>query len=179
LDLDPSRRIEDLSHGNRQKVGLVQAFMHRPDLVILDEPTQGLDPLIQQEVHRIVAETKAEGRTVFVSSHVLSEVERICDRVAIIRDGRVVDVEHVADLTARALRHVEVRFAADAPVAELRALSLQDLQVDGGRARFTMTGDVDAVVKALARHEVIDLVSEKPSLEEVFLAFYGGDDDAP
>jgi ABC-2 type transport system ATP-binding protein len=180
LDLEPDRRIEDLSHGNRQKVGLVQALMHRPDLVVLDEPTQGLDPLVQQEFHRIVREISDEGRTVLVSSHVLSEVERICDRVGIIREGVVVAVESVGDLTARAIRHVQVRFSGTPPVEELRAIDgVQDVTAIDSTVRLVVSGPMDTMVKALARHDVVDLVSEKPSLEEVFLAFYGEADRAP
>jgi ABC-2 type transport system ATP-binding protein len=176
--LDVSRRIEDLSHGNRQKVALIQAFMHDPELVIMDEPTQGLDPLIQQEFFRLVAETKAAGRTILVSSHVLSEVERICDRVAIIREGVVVRVEHVADLTARAIRHLEIHFDGPVPEAELRATDgVRDVAVVGSAVRCAIAGPIDPLLKVLARHRVVDLVAEKPSLEEVFLAFYGQGED--
>jgi ABC-2 type transport system ATP-binding protein len=172
--LDPSVRIRQLSHGNQQKVALVQAFMHEPDLAILDEPTQGLDPLVQQEFMRLLEEMKAAGRTVFLSSHVLSEVERVCDRVAIVREGRLVEVEHVADLTARAFRYLTVRFDGEAPAGVLEGVpGVQDLQRRGAVVRCTVRGDMDPVVKALAPHRVVDLVSEKPSLEEIFLAFYG------
>jgi ABC-2 type transport system ATP-binding protein len=177
FEVDPSRKIEDLSHGNQQKVGLVQAFMHRPDLVILDEPTQGLDPLIQQTFHELVDETRAEGRSVFISSHVLPEVERLCDEAAIIRDGRIVVVEQVADLRARAYRRVRVRFGGDAPMAELAQVpGVGDLEVEAGEVRCTVTGSIDPLIKVLARHPVVDLVTEKPSLEEAFLAYYGGAD---
>ncbi|MFN8233751.1 MAG: ABC transporter ATP-binding protein [Actinomycetota bacterium] len=175
LDLDPTVRIDRLSHGNRQKVALVQAFMHRPELLVLDEPTQGLDPLIQQVFFEMVDEVRDEGRTVFLSSHVLPEVERMCDRVGIIREGRLAEVAAVRDLTARAVRTVEARFAGEPPLEALRSLEgVRDLSVDGDVVRCRVVGDLDPFVKALAATHVLDLVSEKPSLEEIFLAFYGG-----
>jgi ABC-2 type transport system ATP-binding protein len=175
LDLDPTIRIDRLSHGNRQKVALVQAFMHRPELLVLDEPTQGLDPLVQQAFFELVDEVRDEGRTVLLSSHVLPEVERTCDRVGIIREGRIVEVAAVRDLTARAVRTVEVRVAGEPPLDALRALAgVRDLTADGDVIRCRVVGDLDPFVKALAGTHVVDLVSEKPSLEEIFLAFYGG-----
>jgi ABC-2 type transport system ATP-binding protein len=184
LDLDPTIRIDRLSHGNRQKVALVQAFMHRPELLVLDEPTQGLDPLVQQTFFELVDEVRDEGRTVLLSSHVLPEVERTCDRVGIIREGRIVEVASVRELTARAVRTVEVRVAGDPPLEVLRSLAgVRELTLDGDVIRCRVVGDLDPFVKALARTHVIDLVSEKPSLEEIFLAFYGGEgaaaSDAP
>jgi ABC-2 type transport system ATP-binding protein len=183
IDLDPSIRIERLSHGNRQKVALVQAFMHRPDLLVLDEPTQGLDPLVQQTFFEMADEVRDRGRTILLSSHVLPEVERMCDRVGIIREGRIVEVASVRDLTARAVRTVEVRFADAPPVQILRGLeAVHDLVVDGHVVRCRVFGDLDPLVKALATAHVVDLVSEKPSLEEIFLAFYGsggGEPDGP
>jgi len=180
LDLDPTIRIDRLSHGNRQKVALVQAFMHRPELLVLDEPTQGLDPLIQQAFFEMVDEVRAEGSTVLLSSHVLPEVERTCDRVGIIREGRLVEVASVRDLTARAVRTVEVRFAGEPPLDALGALEgVRDLRADGNVVRCRVVGDLDPFVKALAGTHVVDLVSEKPSLEEIFLAFYGAGADVP
>jgi ABC-2 type transport system ATP-binding protein len=178
FDLDTSRRIEALSHGNRQKVAVIQAFMHRPELLVLDEPTQGLDPLVQQEFFALVAETRSAGGTILLSSHVMSEVERMCDRVAIIREGVVIEVQTIDDLIARGIRRLELRFEGPAPEASLRAIEgIRDLVVAGTAARCTVVGPIDPVLKELARHRVIELVSEKPSLEEVFLTFYGADDD--
>jgi ABC-2 type transport system ATP-binding protein len=180
FELDLHVRIKALSHGNKQKVGLVQAFMHRPELLVLDEPTQGLDPLMQQEFYALVREARDEGRTVFLSSHVMPEVERTCDRVGIIRDGRLVAVEDIGELRAKALRMLEVRFATPVPATELEAVpGVRDLIVDGDHAGFTAAGPIDPIVKALARHEVADLVSHEPSLEDLFLTFYGEDRDAP
>ncbi len=165
--------IRALSHGNKQKLGLIQAFMHRPELLILDEPTQGLDPLVQQEFYRMIAEARAAGRTVFLSSHVLPEVEKTCDRVGIIREGRLVAVEEVASLKAKALRRLQIRFAIPAPSAAFAGLpGVRDVRAEGDTLTFTVTGSLDAVIKAAAGFEVVDLISQEPSLEEVFLAYY-------
>jgi ABC-2 type transport system ATP-binding protein len=171
-DLD--RPIGHLSRGNRQKIGLIQALFHSPELLILDEPTGGLDPLMQEEFHEVVAEERERGTTVLLSSHDLDEVERLCDRVAIIREGRLVAVEHVADLTRRRFRHVTVELAEPVDGAELAALSgVRDIETDGCKARFGVdAGALDAVVKAIARHEIVDLELAHPSLEEIFLTFY-------
>jgi len=173
LDLDPSVRIKSLSHGNKQKVGLVQAFMHRPELLILDEPTQGLDPLVQQEFHKMVTEVRAEGRTVFLSSHVLPEVERLCDRVGIIRKGRLVVVEPIEDLRLHAVREIELHFAGDRPADAFAGLpGVEVLSVHGSVVRLRVQGSVDPVIKTAARFEVVDVMSHEPSLEEIFLTFY-------
>jgi ABC-2 type transport system ATP-binding protein len=157
----------------KQKVGLLQALMHRPELVILDEPTIGLDPLVQQEFYRLIAEVKAEGRTVFMSSHILPEVERTCDRVGIIRQGHLVTVEEVTALKAKALRTMEIHFAAPVPPEVFRTLpGVTDLAVENAILRCTVRGSVDALVKAAARFNVLDLKVHEPSLEEVFLAYY-------
>jgi ABC-2 type transport system ATP-binding protein len=171
-DLD--RPVGHLSRGNRQKIGLIQALFHAPELLILDEPTGGLDPLMQEEFHQLVAEERERGATVFLSSHDLEEVERLCDRVAIIRDGRLIAIEHVAELTARRFRHATVEFAAPVDASELRALDgVRDVTVDGRRVRFGVeAAALDGVVKALARHEILDLELAHPSLEEIFLTFY-------
>ena len=174
LSADLDRPIGQLSRGNRQKIGLIQALFHEPELLILDEPTGGLDPLMQEEFHTIVAEERARGTTVFLSSHDLDEVERLCDRVAIIRDGRLIAVEHVADLTRRRFRHLTVEFAEPVDIGELRVLpGVKDVETDGARARFSVApGALDLVVKAIARHEIVDLELAHPSLEEVFLTYY-------
>ncbi len=174
FDADLDRPVGHLSRGNRQKIGLIQALFHEPELLILDEPTGGLDPLMQEQFHELVAEERERGRTVLLSSHDLDEVQRLCDRVAIIRDGRLVAVEHVAELTRRQFRHVTVEFATPVAVDDLRALpGVRDLAVDGPRVRFGVDASaLDAVVKAIARHEIVELELARPSLEEVFLAYY-------
>lgn len=178
LDCDLSVRIHALSHGNRQKVSLIQAFMHRPELLVLDEPTQGLDPLVQQEFHQIVEEVRREGRTVFLSSHVMPEVERLCDRVAIIREGRLVAVEDVGDLQERQVRTLEFRFAQP-PRPDLFGGSpgVREVTMNGDTIRVTVAGSIDGVVKAAARFEVVDLKSHEPSLEDIFLTYYEKEGD--
>jgi len=174
LDLELGVKIKTLSHGNRQKVGLVQAFMHRPELLVLDEPTQGLDPLIQQEFYALVAETSADGRTVFLSSHVMPEIERVCDRVGIIREGRLVAVEDIGDLRAKEIRTLEFHFATPIrPDAFEGVPNVLEVRVIGDLARVTVNGPMDAVVKRAASFEVVDLTSHEPTLEEIFLTFYG------
>jgi len=171
---DLTVRIKSLSHGNRQKVGLIQAFMHRPDLFVLDEPSQGLDPLVQQEFYALVAEAREEGRTVFISSHVMPEVERLCDRVAIIREGKLITVEDVGDMKARSLRTIGFHFAAPVPAAEFERLpNVREVQVLGDTLRCSVTGPMDALIKLAARFDVVNVQTAEASLEDIFLAFYG------
>jgi ABC-2 type transport system ATP-binding protein len=168
------RPIRQLSKGNRQKVGLVQAFMHRPELVVLDEPSSGLDPLLQAELRLLLRETVADDRTVFLSSHSLDEVQHVADRVGIIRDGRLADVDRVERLRERALRHVTIVFAE--PVDGARFAALDGVRVDhsdGNVLRLSAPEPaMDAVVKEAAAHPVVDLVSQPADLEEIFLELY-------
>ena len=174
LDADLKRPMRKLSRGNKQKIGLVQAMFHRPPLLILDEPTGGLDPLVQEEFLEIIAETRAEGRTVFFSSHVLAEVERACDRVGIIRDGRLVDVEPTGTLVNKAFRHVVLTFDVPVNPTPFRALKgVEDLKAEGPTLSFTLHEAPDEMVKLAARHRLVNMEYERPSLEEVFLTYYG------
>lgn len=173
LDLDLSVRIKSLSKGNRQKVGLVQAFMHEPELLILDEPTSGLDPMLQQTFVALVREAKVSGQTVFMSSHVLSEVQQTADRVGIIRDGRMVAVEAVETLRRRAVRRVEIHFdEAVAPDAFIGLPNVSDVTSEGAVLRCRLAGRADALVKAASRYPVESMVIEEPDLEELFFAYY-------
>jgi ABC-2 type transport system ATP-binding protein len=174
FDVVLERPIRHLSKGNRQKVGLVQAFMHRPDLVVLDEPTSGLDPLLQGEVRTVLRETAAEGRTVFLSSHSLDEVQHVADRVGIIRTGRLIDVDAVDSLRERSLRTVTVRFREPVDAVELRAIDgLRIVAEEDSVVRLSAPETaMDALVKALARYPIADLVSESADLEEIFLNLY-------
>ena len=181
LDLDPTRRFRHYSHGNKQKVGLIQAFMHRPRLLILDEPTSGLDPLNQHEFDRMVAEVRGDGRTVFLSSHILSEVESVCDRVGIIRDGRLVRVGGVAELKDIRRHEVDLTFASEPAVDAFRDLAgVERLEAlpDGRTLRLIVQGDIDPIVKMAARYHAHHFVSHEPSLEDVFLRFYQDDGGA-
>ena len=171
---DMDRPLGELSRGNRQKVALVQAAFHDPELLVLDEPSSGLDPLMQEEFLTFVAEERRRGRTVFLSSHELDEVQRACDRVAIIRDGRLVAVESVEDVTGRTYRHVAIEFAHPVDPAEFRAIDgVSDLVAAGRRLTFKVSGAVDPVIKAAARHTVSELELSRPTLEEIFLTYYG------
>ena len=173
LDLDLDQKIRSLSKGNRQKVGLIQAFMHEPELLILDEPTSGLDPLMAREFLTMTLEARARGQTVFMSSHILSEVQKVADRAGIIRRGELIAVDEVEALRAKSLRRVEVAF--DEPVdasafADVRGVS--DLVVEDGVLRCRLLGEADALVKAVARYRVRDFISEEPDLEELFFHYY-------
>jgi ABC-2 type transport system ATP-binding protein len=174
LDLDPGRRFKEYSKGNKQKVGLVIALQHRPELLLLDEPTAGLDPLVQQSFFEALKEAVAGGATVFLSSHILSEVEKSCDRVAIIREGRLVKVDTVDALRDLAHHQVELRFAGEVPAAAFAALpGVSDVVVDDHVLRMRVAGAITPVVQAAARYELLDFVSREPSLEDTFLALYG------
>ncbi len=174
FEIDPSRRFKEYSKGNKQKIGLVIALQHRPDLLILDEPTSGLDPLVQQSFYELVREAREEGRTVFLSSHILSEVERTCDRVGIIRDGLLVRVDRVEALRDLAHHHVELQFSGPVPTAEFEGLTgVSDVSAEDHRLRMRVSGSIAPVVQAAARYQLVDFVSREPTLEETFLAEYG------
>ncbi len=179
LDLDLAMRIHSLSKGNRQKVAVVQAFMHDPELLILDEPTSGLDPLLQQTFLDLVREARTAGQTVFMSSHVMSEVQQTADRVGIVREGVLVAVERVEDLRERAVRRVEIHFEDPVAVEEFATLpGVSDVMVSGNVLRCRLDGRADPLVKAAAKHTVIGLISEEPDLEELFVTYYRGGHDA-
>jgi ABC-2 type transport system ATP-binding protein len=178
LDLDPTRKFRQYSSGNKRKVVLIQAFMHRPRLLILDEPTNGLDPINQQEFTRLVAEAREAGSTVFLSSHILSEVEQVCDRVGIIREGQLVRVGGVAELKDIKRHEITITFADSVPVTAFK--NLDDVEqvealADGHTLRLSVSGSADAVIKAAAQHPVVTLTSHEPSLEDIFLRYYEGD----
>ena len=181
LDLDLERTIGSYSTGNRQKVGIVQAFMHDPELLILDEPTVGLDPLMQQEFYRLVEDTLDSGRTVFLSSHILPEVERIAHRVGIVREGRLVAVESIEDLKAKATRRVDITFSDDPdPTAFLAADGVRTCErLDGtSTLRLTVEGSLEGVMAQAARWPITNIVSHEGDLEDAFLAYYAGEDGA-
>ena len=172
LALDLHRPLHTLSKGNRQKVGVVQAFMHEPELLVLDEPTSGLDPLLQREFRRLVEESRARGATTFLSSHVLREVEEVAGRVAIIRNGRLAVVEHVTTLKARAPRRLELDFAAPVPAEEFAALAgVRAATSAGSVVHCEVVGPVGELLRHATRHELLNVTSHEPDLEEIFLHY--------
>ena len=178
LDLDTSRKFRQYSTGNKRKVVVIQAFMHKPRVLILDEPTSGLDPLNQQEFDGMVAEASAQGSTVFLSSHVLSEVEKTCARVGIIREGRLVRIGGVHELKDIKRYEITIAFAESVPAEAFKALEgVADVEVlnNGHAVRLAMQGAADAVIKAASRYRVVSLTSYEPSLEDVFLRYYEND----
>ncbi len=173
LDLDLSRKYREYSHGNKQKLALLIAFAHKPALLILDEPTSGLDPLHQQEFYGLVRDARARGATIFVSSHVLSEVEQICDRVGIVREGHLVTVGPIAELLGAKAHRIEIELA-DPSAATLvaRVPGLEQVKVDGARVSGLYRGAFDPLLAALSGQRVVSFVSREPSLEEIFLSYY-------
>ena len=173
FDADLDRPVRELSTGNRQKLGLIQAFMHEPELLILDEPIAGLDPLVQQSFHALLGEVSAQGRTVFLSSHTLSEVERVTHRLAILRQGRLVVVDSLENLRKVAVQRLEIEFAAPVDADEFRALpGVTEVQADGRTVTVGFEGSADAVVKAAAAHEVRAIRPREDDLEDIFLRYY-------
>lgn len=176
LGVDLSRRIRTLSKGNKQKVGLVQAFMHEPQILILDEPTSGLDPLVQHEFNRMVQEAKTAGATIFLSSHVLAEVETLADRVAIIREGQLVNVDEVSDLRAKALRQLRLEFAYPVPIEPFKHLpNVQEVRLDDCTLQCAVAGSVDSLIKTAAQFEVVNITSHTQDLEGIFMEYYKGE----
>jgi ABC-2 type transport system ATP-binding protein len=181
LELELDRPVAALSRGNRQKVGLVQAFMQRPQLLVLDEPTSGLDPLVQQTFYELAREAVGEGRTIFLSSHVISEVQHVADRVGLVREGRLVLVDSVENLRAHAFTRIEVTFEAPPPATAFDDVpGIRVLERQGNVVLFALRGEIDPLLKALARYRVVALDSHEADLEDVFLSLYRSDGrDAP
>ncbi len=175
LGFDPSKRFREYSHGNKQKVGLVQAFMHKPRVLILDEPTSGLDPLNQQEFYKMVAEIHAERRTVFLSSHILPEVEQTCDRVAIIREGRLVKIDHVSALKDIRQHDVEISFVGPASAEWFKNVASVAKVAQGAdehTLQLSVQGELTEIIRIAGQHGAMHIATHEPTLEEVFLRFY-------
>ena len=178
FDIDTSRKFRQYSTGNKRKVVLIQAFMHRPRVLVLDEPTSGLDPLNQQEFDAMVREARDEGHTVFFSSHVLSEVEKTCSRIGIIREGRLVRVGGIHELAEIKRYEITITFAQPVPAesfASLEGVTSAEPLNNGAGVRLAVQGPADAVIKAAARYPVVSLTSVEPSLEDTFLRLYEAD----
>ena len=173
LDSDLTRRVGDLSSGNRQKVGLIQAFMSKPEVLVLDEPSTGLDPLVQQEFQAILRAVAAEGRSVFLSSHTLSEVERVADRVGIIRHGKLVVVEGVESLKSKAIRRLELDFGAPVSAEVFTNIeSVHDASAEGTRVSVAIDGSMTSVLREAMAHDLVNVENAEADLEEIFLAYY-------
>lgn len=172
LDIDLRARLRNMSHGQRQKAAIVVALAHNPSVLILDEPTTGLDPLVQDAFFALLKREQADGKTIFMSSHILSEVEGLCERVAIIRDGRLVEVNRIEALRQNRVKRLSVSFHGNLPDLS-RWPGVSEVDVDQGRVRFAYHGQVRELLHALSEQDVADLTVNDPSLEEVFLAFYG------
>jgi len=173
LDLDPSRKMKVYSHGNKQKIGVVAAFMGKKDLIILDEPTIGLDPLVQQTVLELVQEVKDEGRTVFFSSHNLKEVQAVCDRVGIIQNGELIKTERIATLITQRLKRLEINFRKEPPHDAFAIEGVKEISRDGNLVTFEVSQDLDRLMEKASPYGIIDIETKTVSLEEIFLAFYG------
>ena len=170
---DLSKKVSDYSSGNRQKIGLIQAFMSKPEVLILDEPSTGLDPLVQQDFQALLRETAAEGRTVFLSSHTLSEVERVAHRVGIIRQGRLVVVEAVDELKSKAIRRLEMQFGSPVDEAVFRGVEgVHDVSIEGTRVSVSFKGEMATLLRAAMAHDLVNLNSDEADLEEIFLTYY-------
>ena len=173
FDADLDRPVRQLSTGNRQKLGLIQAFMHEPELLVLDEPIAGLDPLVKQSFHALLQEVSSEGRTVFLSSHTLSEVERVTQRLAILRQGRLVVVDSLENLRKVAVQRIEIEFAERVPAQVFRALpGVREVEAKELTVTISFEGSADAVVKAAAAHEVRAIRPREDDLEDIFLRYY-------
>ncbi len=174
LGADLSKKVGDLSSGNRQKVGLIQAFMSKPDVLIMDEPSSGLDPLVQREFQTMMREVAADGRTVFLSSHTLSEVQRVADRVGIIRHGLLIAVEGVADLRSKAIRTVNLFFDETVDGAELAGLpGVREVKVENHHVTLSFDGQMETLLKVVTqRYSLLDITTHEANLEEIFLTYY-------
>jgi len=173
LGADLAKKVGDLSSGNRQKVGLIQAFMNRPDVLIMDEPSSGLDPLVQREFHAMMREVAAEGRTVFLSSHTLSEVQRVADRVGILRHGRLIALESVAEMRSKAIRQVVFEFGSPVDPAVFDGVpGVRSVEVTNNRTVLSFDGKMAALLKIAEQHDVLDVTTEEADLEEIFLTYY-------
>ncbi|MGB6867866.1 MAG: ABC transporter ATP-binding protein [Candidatus Aminicenantaceae bacterium] len=173
VDLDPSRKMKEYSHGNKQKIGVVAAFMGKKELIILDEPTIGLDPLVQQTVLELVQEVKEERRTVFLSSHNLKEVQTVCDRVGIIQNGELIKTEKVETLITQQLKRLEINFRKEPPHDAFAFEGVKEISRDGNLVLFEVSQDLDRLMEKATPYGILDIETKTVSLEKIFLAFYG------
>jgi ABC-2 type transport system ATP-binding protein len=172
LGFNPNAKFRHLSSGNKQKLGLILALMHEPELLIMDEPTVGLDPLLQFEIHKLLKEMRDEGTTIFISSHNLPEVERLCDRVAIIKEGKIVAIESIKALRAKKIHKVDISFKGKIKTSEFNIKGVDEVQETPGGLSLTVGGDLNSVLQVISKHRVVDLEITHASLEDVFMKFY-------
>jgi ABC-2 type transport system ATP-binding protein len=172
FDLDLKKKIDDLSYGNKKKVGIIQGLAHKPKLIILDEPTGGLDPLIQQEFFHLLREENQNGATVLFSSHILSQVQKLCDRVAIIKDGSIIKVEHIKALLENATKRFQLELAETPDVGRFQIDGVSDLAVANHSVSFLFRGHLNDVTRLLAQTDLVDMQVEEPDLEEIFMHYY-------
>ena len=176
LDLDLNKKIDDLSYGNRKKVGIIQGLLHTPKLIILDEPTGGLDPLMQATFFDILREENQRGATILFSSHILSEVQKMCNRVAIIKEGKIIGLQNVQELRQNSYLRVNLELAGAADKSALKLSGVSDVTVAQGQVSFLYRGDVNALTKMLAKLKLKHVYIEEPSLEEIFMHYYQKDE---
>jgi ABC-2 type transport system ATP-binding protein len=178
LEADMSKKVGDLSSGNRQKIGLIQAFMNRPKVLVMDEPSSGLDPLMQRAFQKLMREVAADGTTVFLSSHTLSEVQRVADRVGIIRHGKLIALESVSSLRSKAIRKVNIYFDGPVDASVLEPLpGVREVKVENHQALLSFDGQMETLLKVVTeRFHVLDISTEAADLEEIFLTYYRDDE---
>jgi ABC-2 type transport system ATP-binding protein len=172
FDFDPNAKFRHLSSGNKQKLGLILALMHQPKLLVMDEPTVGLDPLLQNEIYKVLIEMRDQGTTIFISSHNLPEVERLCDRVAIIKEGKLVAVENIKTLGDKKLHKIEVHFTDKFNVSEFKINGVEKVEEIADGLLITVGGDLNLILYAISKHKIIDLEITHATLEDVFMKFY-------
>lgn len=175
FSFDPTAKFRHLSSGNKQKLGLILALMHNPKLLVMDEPTVGLDPLLQSEIYKVLIEMRGKGTTIFISSHNLPEVEKLCDRVAIIKKGKIVTIESIKALSEKKLHKIQVRLSDKFKLSEFKVLGVNKIEQSSGGLNISVSGDINPVLHVIARHKVVDLEIEHASLEDIFMKFYEGD----
>jgi ABC-2 type transport system ATP-binding protein len=171
MELDLNRRIDDLSYGNKKKVGIVQGLLHKPNLLFLDEPTSGLDPLMQRKVFDLIRQENKSGVTVFFSSHILGEVQRLCSRVGIIREGRLVEISDIRTLQQNNYKKIHVAAEGLSP-ASFDLPGVTNIQAENGTLRFFFKGDINQIVQKISTLQVADVTIEEPTLEEIFMHYY-------
>lgn len=173
LNLDLNKKIDDLSYGNKKKVGIIQGLLHSPKLIILDEPTGGLDPLMQQTFFEIIKEENKKGATVLFSSHILSEVQKMCDRVAIIKEGNIIKVENIKDMMNNSYNKVEIHFKNNKDVTKFNVEGLTNVNVKENIITFVYNGDINVLLKSITNYNIANLQITEPDLEEIFMHYYG------